>query len=95
MILNRLVSGSAADLFKAAAIELHAAGAPVVLFIHDEVVCETEEDQAPAVATLLEQILPQAMGGAGMRVDGLEASAEIHKRWSDFKQPEYSPWPEL
>jgi DNA polymerase I-like protein with 3'-5' exonuclease and polymerase domains len=94
MLLNRLVSGSCADLFKAAAIELHAAGVPVVLYIHDEVVCEVEEDRAPEVAALLEDILPRPMQRGDMRVDGLTAKAEIHKRWSDFKQPEYTPWAE-
>jgi DNA polymerase-1 len=92
MLLNRLVSGSCADMLKAAAIELHNAGVPVVLYVHDEVVAEVEEDRAPAVATLLERILPAPMERDGMRVGGLAAKAEIHKRWSDFKQPEFAPW---
>jgi NADP-dependent 3-hydroxy acid dehydrogenase YdfG len=31
MLLNRLITGSSADMLKAAAIELHEAGVPVVL----------------------------------------------------------------
>jgi DNA polymerase-1 len=92
LLLNRLVSGSAADMLKAAAIELHAAGAPVVLYIHDEVVCEVDEDHAEAVAAQLEETLPRPMERGGVHIDGLKAKSGIHKRWSDFKQPEYTPW---
>ena len=94
MTVNYLVQGSAADLFKAAIAELHAAGCPLILFVHDEVVAEVEQDQAEATAALLERILPQSMERGEMRVDGLEAKTEIHRRWSDFKQPGYAPWVE-
>jgi DNA polymerase I-like protein with 3'-5' exonuclease and polymerase domains len=92
MLLNMMISGSCADMLKAAAIELHAAGVPVVLFVHDEVVAEVPEDQAEAMAALLEEIVPRPMERGSMRIDGLKATAEIHKRWSDFKQPDYSPF---
>jgi DNA polymerase I-like protein with 3'-5' exonuclease and polymerase domains len=91
-LLNRIVSGSCADMFKAAAIELHAAGVEVVLYVHDEVLAEADEDEAEATAALLEEILPRPMERGGIRVDGLKATAAIHGRWSDFKQPEWSPW---
>jgi len=91
MVLNRLVSGSCADLFKRAAVELHELDIPVVLYVHDEVVCEVEEDRADEVARVLEKVLPRSEG----RVQNLSATASIHKRWSEFKQPEYSPWLEL
>jgi hypothetical protein len=63
-----------------------------VLYVHDEVLAEADEDQADAVAALLEEILPRPMERGGIRVDGLVAKAAIYPRWSDFKQPEYSPW---
>jgi DNA polymerase-1 len=94
MLLNRLVSGSCADMLKTAAIELHRAGVPVVLYVHDEVVAEVQEDRAPQVAALLEDILARPMQRGELRVDGLSATAEIHQRWSAFKRPEYTPWEE-
>jgi hypothetical protein len=83
MTVNYLVQGSAADLFKAAIAELHAAGCPLILFVHDELVAEVDEDQAEPAAALLEAILPQSMERNGACVDGLVAEAAIHKRWSD------------
>ena len=90
MTINYLVQGSAADLFKTAIAELHTAGAGLILFVHDEVVAEAEEDQAETVAALLEEILPRPMERGGVRVDGLKAKAQIHKRWSQFKDPEFT-----
>jgi DNA polymerase I-like protein with 3'-5' exonuclease and polymerase domains len=91
-LLNRLVSGSCADMFKLAAIALHDAGVETVLYVHDEVVAEVDEDRAEDTAALLAEILPRPMKRGDAEVDCLVAKAEIHKRWSDFKQPEYSPW---
>jgi DNA polymerase-1 len=92
MTVNYLVQGSAADLFKAAIAELHAAGCPLILFVHDEIVCEVDEDQAESTAALLEATLPQTMERGEVRVDNLIAKAEVHRRWSDFKQPGWTPW---
>jgi DNA polymerase I len=62
MMLNRLISGSCAEIFKAALIELHEAGVPMVLLVHDEVVAEVPEDRADRVAGLLEQALARGIG---------------------------------
>ena len=79
--LNALIQGSAADLLKQAAIELHETGLAVVVYIHDEVVLEVDEDQAEDSAATLSAILAT---GAG-KVDGLRATAKSAARWSDCK----------
>jgi DNA polymerase I-like protein with 3'-5' exonuclease and polymerase domains len=88
-LLNRLISGSCADMFKAAVIELHELDVPVVLYVHDEVVAEVDERQAEDTARLLETVLSRGLG----QLRGLKAEATIAERWSDFKQPGYTPWP--
>ena len=87
MMLNRLISGSCAEIFKAALIELHEAGVPMVLLVHDEVVAEVPEDRADHVAGLLERALARGMG----RIEQLVAHAQVAERWSDFKDPGYTP----
>jgi len=87
MLLNRLISGSCADMFKAAAIELHEAGVPVVLYVHDEVVAEVPEHQAQETGQLLEQALTRGTE----HITGLKATATVARRWSEFKDPEYAP----
>jgi DNA polymerase-1 len=87
MMLNRLISGSCAEIFKAALIELHDAGVPMVLLVHDEVVAEVPEDDAEHVGKLLEAALARGMG----RIDHLVAEAQTAQRWSDFKEPGYTP----
>jgi DNA polymerase-1 len=87
MLLNRLVSGSAADAFKIAITELHRLRAPMILFVHDEIVLECPENEAERWAVELEEVMPRDCGC----IHGLKADAAIHKRWSDFKQPGYVP----
>ena len=77
--LNFLIQGSAADLFKLAAIELHEAGLEAVLYVHDEVVLEVDADQAEEAGERLAAILSS---GAG-KVAGLSASAAAGRRWSE------------
>jgi DNA polymerase I-like protein with 3'-5' exonuclease and polymerase domains len=85
--LNRLVSGTCADMFKAAIIELHRARVPAILYVHDEIVAEVHEDQADETAQLLTAALERGTGHIG----GLKAQAVTARRWSDFKQPGYTP----
>ena len=87
MLLNRVVSGSAADLFKLAGIELHQLGVPVLTYVHDEVLVEVPEDAAEDTARQLEQALVRELGP----VRGLKAEASVYKRWSDFKDPGFVP----
>jgi DNA polymerase I-like protein with 3'-5' exonuclease and polymerase domains len=91
MLLNRLISGTCADLFKAAAIELHDAGVPIVLYVHDEVVAEVAEDRAHDTGRILEQALTRGAGRTGVQIGGLVADVTVARRWSDFKQPGYAP----
>jgi DNA polymerase I len=85
--LNRLVSGTCADLFKGAIIELHDAGVPAVLYVHDEIVAEVDESQAEETAELLVAALSRGTDLIG----GLKAQAVVAQRWSDFKEPGYAP----
>ena len=87
MLINRLVSGSCADLFKLSVIELHEAGVEIVLLIHDEIVAEVDADRAQDTAELLERALARGHG----RITGLVAKAAVHRRWSDFKEPGWTP----
>jgi len=91
MLLNRLISGSCADLFKLALIALHDAGVPMILFVHDEVVAEVDEHDADRVARLLEVELARGMVRTGVTIDGLVAEATTAQRWSDFKEPGWTP----
>jgi DNA polymerase-1 len=90
-MLNRLVSGGCADLFKRSVVELHEAGVPVVLYVHDEVVAEVDVGQAEETGRLLEAALTRGAGQAGARITGLKAEAASAPRWSDFKQLGYVP----
>jgi DNA polymerase I-like protein with 3'-5' exonuclease and polymerase domains len=87
MMINRLISGTCAEIFKAALIELHEADVPMVLLVHDEVLAEVPEVDADRVAGLLERALARGMG----RVRELVAQAKTGQRWSDFKEPGWSP----
>lgn len=79
--LNYLIQGGCADLFKLAAAELHEANIPAILYVHDEIVLEVHEDVAEDAGKKLEAILTT---GAG-KVKGLEATANIGKKWSELK----------
>ena len=87
--VNYLVQGTAADLLKASLVSLHRQGVPVIACVHDEIIVECDEADAPEIAVLLEK----AMTDHPLITDRvpLGASAEIVKRWSDAKQPNYIP----
>ena len=87
MTLNYLIQGSASDLFKAAVVELHARSLEMILFIHDEIVAEVDEDQAEETGRVLEEVMARDFGP----IRNLKAEATIGKRWSDLKQPGYVP----
>ena len=83
LLINYLISGSCADVFKNAVVGLHERGLPLVNFIHDEVIVECDVDEAPEAAAMLEELMTRDVGP----VRGLQADAAIAERWSDFKQP--------
>jgi DNA polymerase I-like protein with 3'-5' exonuclease and polymerase domains len=91
MMLNYLIQGSAADLFKRSVAELHEAGVSIVLLVHDEVVCEVDEEHVDETAQLLEQALTREVSLPGVRIHDLAAKASVHQRWSDFKEEGWSP----
>ena len=90
-LINRLVSGGAADLFKLAVTRLHAASVPMILLVHDEVVAEVPEDQADATAALLEAELARGARRGSAVIDGLAAEAVVVERWSQVKDADWTP----
>ena len=83
--VNTVVQGSAADLIKIAMVRLDARlrsefpRARLLLQIHDELLVEAPEDDAPAIRSLLEETMKGAME---LQVP-LEVSSAVGRRWSD------------
>jgi DNA polymerase-1 len=81
MAINTVVQGSAADLIKVAMIDLHCAlpetlpEARMVLQIHDELVFEAPEADAPALRDLVVQRMQTAMD--------LEVDLVVEAAWSE------------
>jgi DNA polymerase-1 len=67
LAINTVVQGSAADLIKAAMVNLHARierdhlPMTILLQIHDELVCETPVDHAEAMAAIVREEMEQAV----------------------------------
>jgi len=84
--LNIPVQGTAAEGFKRAMIDLHAALAPLggrgVLCVHDEYLAEVPEDRAEAARTLVQSTMEAAMATV---VPGVPIVAEAHvaRSWAD------------
>ena len=84
--LNIPVQGTAAEGFKRAMIDLHAALAPLggrgVLCVHDEYLAEVPEDRAEAARVLVSRTMEAAMATV---VPGVPIVAEAHiaRSWSD------------
>jgi DNA polymerase-1 len=85
-----VVQGSAAELFKAWAVTVRAAGQPldarVVLCLHDELLVLAPDDQGEAVADLLHRTLDDVAAGwapsTGVR---FVADVRVVQRWSEAK----------
>ena len=57
--LNRIIQASAADMSKAATVDLYKSGVVPLLQIHDELACSVESaEQAQDIARIMEQALP-------------------------------------
>lgn len=78
--LNYLIQGGCADIFKEAAARIHEAGMPAILYVHDEIVLEVQEDVAEDARVRLEEIMEEASGDAN-----LVAEASIGQKWSELK----------
>jgi DNA polymerase I-like protein with 3'-5' exonuclease and polymerase domains len=74
---------------KESMVKCHEAGIPLIASVHDELVAECDEADAPEVARELERALTDHP-----RITDtipLGAEAQIVKRWSHAKDPEYVP----
>ncbi|MDR0909889.1 MAG: DNA polymerase I [Spirochaetaceae bacterium] len=91
--VNTPIQGSAADIVKLAMLKVDAAlrrpvvepvettfHAKLLLQVHDELILEAPEEEAPALAVLVKQEMESAYR---LRVP-LKASVEIGPRWGDF-----------
>jgi DNA polymerase I-like protein with 3'-5' exonuclease and polymerase domains len=86
---NYLVQGTAADLMKASLVRVHEAGIPVIAVVHDEIVAEVPEEDAPEAAKIIEE----AFTDHEQLTEHvpLSAEAQIVDRWSDAKEEGYVP----
>ena len=57
LLTQNLVAGTNRDILAEAILKIEAAGIPVVLHVHDEVVCEVDADQAEEAARVVHQIM--------------------------------------
>ena len=87
--VNYLVQGTAADLLKASLVSLYDQGVPVIACVHDEIIAECDEADAPEIARMIEK----AMTTHPLIEDRvpLGATADIVKRWSHAKDPNFIP----
>lgn len=86
---NYLVQGTAADILKMALVRLHKEGIPVVALVHDEIVAHVPEEDAEEAKVAIERAMVEHPG-ITEKVP-LEADGEIIDRWSDAKDPTFSP----
>lgn len=55
MIAHNCAQGLARDVFSDMMLKIEAAGFPIILHVHDEIVCEVNEDEAEsALAKIIE-----------------------------------------
>lgn len=87
--VNAIVQGTAADILKDAVIRLHAERAPLILCVHDELLFHVEEQKAQA----LKRRVIEAMTDHPSinKFVPLAAEAEIVGRWSEAKDPKFTP----
>jgi DNA polymerase-1 len=85
--VNTVIQGSAADLIKAAMIQLHRRiheehlPLRMLLQVHDELVCEAPRDAAPAMAEVIREVMTGAMK---LRVP-LKVDVAWGENWLDAK----------
>lgn len=96
---NYLIQGTAAEVLKESLVTLHEQRVPVVALVHDEIVAHVPKGDAPEAAHLIEQAMTQAARPGGklwlpekdMPMVPLDAEAEIIHRWSEAKDPDFTP----
>ena len=84
--INTPIQGSAADIVKAAMLKVcdvlkkEGCGAKLLLQVHDELIFECPEQEAPAAVRLIEQAMESVV-----QLDvPLRVSVEVGPRWGDF-----------
>ncbi len=87
--VNYMISGTAAEILKVAAVRLHKSGVPLVLPVHDELIAEVPERDAQRTAEMLEDAL--TLHPRITKKIPLVAEAAIVDRWSQAKDPDYVP----
>jgi DNA polymerase-1 len=82
--VNTPIQGTAADIVKIAMVSLDKAlagtNAAILLQVHDELILECPEADAPDVAALVKQVMESS---TQLRVP-LRVSVEYGKSWGDF-----------
>ncbi len=87
MAINAPIQGSAADIIKIAMVRLHRAlkergfRSRIVLQVHDELVLEVPEEELPAVAPMVKEI----MEGAYELKAPLKVELEVGKNWGEME----------
>ena len=86
MAINMPVQGTAADVIKRAMLDLWRAipernlAARMILQVHDELIFETPEEEAPALAALLHEIMPSAIA----MIVPLKIEVKMGPTWRDM-----------
>lgn len=86
---NYLVQGTAADMFKEALVRVHEAGVPVIVANHDELVAEVDPSDAEEAAHVIQEALTDHPRIT--KVVPVDAEAKIVSRWSEAKDPSFTP----
>jgi DNA polymerase-1 len=88
-VLNYLIQGTAADLFKDAIVRIHARGVRIVGLYHDEVLAEAPEADAEWAAEVIRSELVDQPKITG--IVPVEADVNIVGRWAWAKDPGFRP----
>lgn len=87
--VNYLISGTAADIIKEAAVKVHEAGIPIANIVHDEILADVPVKDAPEAAVVIREALidhPYITN-----IVPLDAESKIVDRWSHAKDKLYIP----
>jgi DNA polymerase I len=88
LAVSGAIQGTAADLMRKSMIEVNkiigAYGGKLVSSVHDELVCEVDDDQAQEAATEVRRVMLSVEPKGGWRVP-IDASKGVGKTWLDAK----------
>jgi hypothetical protein len=89
VLTENLASGMARDIFALAILKIESAGIPVLLHVHDEVLCEVDQTQSKEALNCVLNILREAPPWA--RGLPLEASGRISHSYAKIPPPTTGP----